>query len=1105
MRRQEEQYKVKGVLGLKNPTVTAESFVCYYFKTTNLILVKNNTPGEKSPQQKTPVTLSGNLVSLIKLNHNSGNTHLFSFLENKRNDTRENGSSQSFLIKEEVNSRNNLNNSTSDKDIDFGPVSGLSDNQLISETKLFLNYVNTKRAFSEKLSLILSEKYCNYIRALTNFYEANATKMKLPNKVFQALDSKERKIWATNVKPRLCNKTLFQELSRHDPVRSSTNSRESSEKTQKEVDRLSSKRKNGDKKQNRAQFRKWTSLFENSKQLPRNTSTPQSQEPKVKCVKNKKTDGQKILPVDEDIFYHQPIRFHYYVHHSSRVQYGLFEKEYDSLPLSVVNLLHKFMPPRWNLHAENNLKLVLLSQPLFSNYVQQLSFSDERQLYVSIYRYLTARFYDIGEQTKNLMECNRKITIDQSAATKSFNDKLFEKLTWFTRFKFWLYDTSYPLIVEWGKGVKHLIRKFGETVCDVEKQLCGLSFFHCLQYMGKKTWLQLTNVSQASILPGFPLTSAITEEVLRPVAHKQIIQLEKLLGKSTEVINFHEAQLKYSLITRIKRHIKFNFDRQFVNQFSENLVDIYNQSLHSTTPLLPLKKEVQYTKNRLLKKSDLPWAPNGAGTFPFLDRQYDYEETPHFVFPLLFPITCMQSPTNSSAHFDACISVRILGAKYPSAHPLVWESSNNFFPMLTLDFDSFSYEDWEKSLKVHQLKRIQTIKNHLDNSPHLIDKSTTVFCKSDEMLPSYDKFVPRFIANVSPYYLYRLGYFITVLQQAVADAFDGFTPHQFVVNGKITVIYVLFACGKLSSDLDAVWNFWINNGFRGIMVMGDDSLFFDPLYGMWETDYSKFDASQKRLQALDVLPSYMEQLGFPTYAKVYREMYDQPIKARQRNSKIIKGFFKGHAPELEEAWKDKTFSMRLTGEPATCLANSLVNIFLAINCWRDKEKFSTYGVQVKFSSGVFVTFLKGVFLYDTVFQWTRLPSFLLKFGKVLTNPSTVCKKQPYHLSVAEMLHAQWLGYGDLKNNNWFYAAIDVVISNLCSAKRTSSWRFIYQWKIYSNNSFTIDNSVFNAFMLHRYDITVEEMLDYLQFLMSITELPCVYTHPIMNKLLRDYI
>jgi len=213
----------------------------------------------------------------------------------------------------------------------------------------------------------------------------------------------------------------------------------------------------------------------------------------------------------------------------------------------------------------------------------------------------------------------------------------------------------------------------------------------------------------------------------------------------------------------------------------------------------------------------------------------------------------------------------------------------------------------------------------------------------------------------------------------------------------------------------------------------------------------------------------------------------------------------GKSDELKDAWNRGHFSMRLTGEPATCLANSLVNLYAAINSWDDAKRFEDYGLKVKFRKSEHVTFLKGVFLKNenNLYTWTRLPSFLLKFGKVLTNPAVIHKKIPYKQSCKMLLRAQWLGYGNLGVSNWFYNAIQEQVYRL--SENIVKPLDLNEFQITQDGFDFIPDDNFNSFMLERYNLDHTMLLHYIKTLSEIKEVPCIYTHPIMKQLLYDYI
>jgi len=156
----------------------------------------------------------------------------------------------------------------------------------------------------------------------------------------------------------------------------------------------------------------------------------------------------------------------------------------------------------------------------------------------------------------------------------------------------------------------------------------------------------------------------------------------------------------------------------------EELLNIYNASTRSKVPLETNQTSVQYLNTFTLNKAVLPFATDNITT-PFLDRSSHYDEVPQPVYPMLFPLTCMQSPTNSGPNFESCISVRILGATYPDSKEGVWENSKNFFPTDCVNdvlSPNKTYDEWFDSLKPVQRKKIEDITLLEEIDPSLLKR-----------------------------------------------------------------------------------------------------------------------------------------------------------------------------------------------------------------------------------------------------------------------------------------------------------------------------------------------------------------------------------------------
>lgn len=191
--------------------------------------------------------------------------------------------------------------------------------------------------------------------------------------------------------------------------------------------------------------------------------------------------------------------------------------------------------------------------------------------------------------------------------------------------------------------------------------------------------------------------------------------------------------------------------------------------------------------------------------------------------------------------------------------------------------------------------------------------------------------------------------------------------------------------------------------------------------------------------------------------------------------------------------------MLLTGEPGTSLLNSvtngvvtshvLANLFVknTTDVTREYRKFGLVAKNPMLTSDHQLTdYLKGVFLKDCQdkYTWIRLPSFLCKFGKVLTNPKTILPHVKDSEKRARMLlYYQWLGYGDMATN-WFYSRLNDMIVKHCSFdydKETLAnlveieTDFVMgSWQITQASCYVPDHE-WNDFMRKRYSVTVEDM------------------------------
>jgi len=299
------------------------------------------------------------------------------------------------------------------------------------------------------------------------------------------------------------------------------------------------------------------------------------------------------------------------------------------------------------------------------------------------------------------------------------------------------------------------------------------------------------------------------------------------------------------------------------------------------------------------------------------------------------------------------------------------------------------------------------------------------------------------------------------------------------------------------------------------MAMGDDTLgmknITDSRPRVVETDFSKFDRSQSA-KMIDLLPQFFEKMGYHRAAALYRQIYTSKIKFNWRSA--------------EQSVKIKTYGkeeMVLTGEPFTCLGNSLRNVLVSsiALCFDDDRVYAQAGFTAKIrlhSSVDGATFLKGVFLpaeNTQDFAWIRLPSFLLKFGKTLTDlismyPKTWSVQRRYQ----QALWSQWKGYGNMRTN-YFYEAIHLNLKRLCPEASDTDCYFKEYSSLYSvkaeyldvNSDVTvwIDDDTWNSFLLNRYKIHPEDVDIFLSTLQQVQVLPALLSQRLSTLLLVDYL
>lgn len=401
--------------------------------------------------------------------------------------------------------------------------------------------------------------------------------------------------------------------------------------------------------------------------------------------------------------------------------------------------------------------------------------------------------------------------------------------------------------------------------------------------------------------------------------------------------------------------------------------------------------------------------------------------------------------------------------------------------------------------------------------------SIKLMLKGDEFNWTAEKCYARVIGDVSPGAFRALGPQVHKLAHEMIALFDGSTKFNY----KDIEVKYMFAVGKRSCDLNDFYKDLQISGGNSCkaMFLGDDTLMAITLNGMvfiMESDFSKFDRSQNQNLRLFTFTHYLMRNGYEKLAKKIESLLKGTKKFNVKiDKKLVEVMTK------EEA---ATINCQISGQPATCEQNTVINMIVSmVVAWLVKlyaqrtynkisilwasntlaqfmsDCYKIFGLSAKVKVGkiseVGFTFLRGAFLPDRFgeFKWTRLPSFLLKFGKTLTDPRATYKKDCN--AWKKFLLGQWLGYGDM-TFSWFHRRLDTHVRKLTNYNQNSHETVIEQlapWQVLQSTCY-IEDDVYDAFILQRYKASRELLEDFCTFFETITELPVVYTHELLSVL-----
>lgn len=624
-------------------------------------------------------------------------------------------------------------------------------------------------------------------------------------------------------------------------------------------------------------------------------------------------------------------------------------------------------------------------------------------------------------------------------------------------------------------------------------------------------------VQQHTLITTFPRFSLYLEEIVKicPGGWWLISALERLKYGNWNTYKWHKKSSKWKFWDRVAQHKKINRAFQVNNGVShehEYRVFLHNYNWKVFTD------GVFHLDERVLPTAWIPWMSKDESV-QIMDnfnighleaRTVPLSEKESYFYPLMWFMSPMVVPRNTYEIRWAAAVGRVV--KYPNSKisdPALYATFKNV--MLELRVDHIEIPDWEEQLDARQKKNIKEARENREKEIRFDNIKCQVKC--DEGIFAISKMVPRLITNQSGEEFLAMGKQTSEISKWVHEVLFSLEADKPIILEGIPY-YFYFVAGSTSSDLDAWMKRSIESG-AGVwtLVMGDDSYSYvieeSSVYWL-ENDFSAYDRTQHFLLRKCV-DKMLKLSGYEELVRFRKAMYGKSLKFdKEKDGK--------KSPPVVDIYGVPA-DMRYTGEAATCLDNSLINIVAFAVCHSQsgfsdqilEQNFLKLGLKSKIKRHYFVqhgTFLRGSFLpnIDGGYTWTRLPSFLLKFGKVLTDPHRILPQSiPYHNKCASIMLGQWLSYGDM-TNNILYETLDFEIRRITDGVTPVDVKLDF-WQIPMEKSTYVTKDVIYDWIMNRYKIEVDELLDALEILrdVKVTDLPVTWHDQRFDVLLVDYI
>lgn len=640
-----------------------------------------------------------------------------------------------------------------------------------------------------------------------------------------------------------------------------------------------------------------------------------------------------------------------------------------------------------------------------------------------------------------------------------------------------------------------------------------------LKWINTPGWQHLPwkrDPTQHTIIQSFPTFSIVMEELIKclPFGWWFVALCERVLNGSWSTYRWHKKSRKWPFFQRLVEHFRVN---SVVEEVDPTKLEYHKACETGEWDF------IKYNQISPIKDPHMP-----ARTLPHIEPQHQsFWDTTNLsrqgkvlsnhtpvptegFYAMMWLVSPMCRPSNTIENQLATILFRVIMIPNSTidTHHVIWEKFITCFKEVHLDHKVI--DNWWQSLRPEQKKNMMLVEKDLANG--ILTKHIPFGIKGDELINSSDKFIPRLLSLQSGQEFYFMGEQTSALSHWVSNHLFGKIPsHFFLENGYKFTFY--FTCGAVSSDIDDYFDAVKQIPGYHTVVMGDDSLTMvvgETIYWI-ENDFSKFDRTQCN-QLRKVNDDWLERHGYTDLIEFRKQEY-----AKEWAFRVKSDTWK--FPKRPKDLNGDEVEMRYTGEADTCFGNSMITIraFIAVvssgfgnTAARMTKGYAKLGLKVKCNfMEKYPTYLKGVMIHDVLgkLRWVRLPSFILKFGKILTNPKNIEvgeKNLTLQKRLTILLRGQWLGYGQMCVTR-FYTDMNKEILRICS--ETSKVNYIYGLEAHQvkmTGAFTISEEAFDSFLWDRYKMHPLVFENYLHALRKITTLPVLITNPISQYLLVDY-